>query len=215
MESYKRLLLANRAWVKERLKIEADYFARRAQTQVPEFLWIGCSDSRVPAEEITGADPGELFVHRNIANMVLEYDFNLMSVLQYAVEALKVKHVIVCGHYNCGGVKHAMTQYGFGPIGKWLRHLKTVYERYQEQIESIDDENERWDRLGEINVSEQVQNLARSAIIQRVWQTQQQPTLHGWIYDLRTGYLRQLTRMLPESIVSDSNRLQVQRGFGD
>src|ERR1700756_1414168 len=120
MQSYERLLLANRAWVKERVKVRSDYFARSADTQTPEFLWIGCSDSRVPSEEITGAEPGELFVQRNVANLVLETDLNLRAVLQYSVEVLRVKHIIVCGHYNCGGVKHAMAQHGFGPVSKWL-----------------------------------------------------------------------------------------------
>jgi hypothetical protein len=133
MESYKRLLLANKAWVQEKLKIRPDYFTQRAETQNPEFLWIGCSDSRVPAEEITGTEAGELFVHRNIANMVVHTDLNLLSVLQYAVEVLKVKHVIVCGHYNCGGVNHAMTRDDLGLIENWLRYLKDIYRIYQDQ----------------------------------------------------------------------------------
>src|ERR1700757_991278 len=152
MESYERLLLANRAWVKERIKIRSDYFARISHTQTPELLWIGCSDSRVPSEEITGAEPGELFVQRNVANLVLGTDFNLLSVLQYSVEVLKVKHIIVCGHYNCGGVKHAMSQHGFGPINKWLGPLKDLYLLHKDQIESISDPQGRWDRLVEINV---------------------------------------------------------------
>src|SRR6201993_2133347 len=126
MQSYERLLLANRAWVKERVKVRSDYFARSADTQSPEFLWIGCSDSRVPAEEITGVEPGELFVHRNIANMVINTDFNMLSVLQYAVQVLKTKHIILCGHYHCGGVRYAMTEPGFGPINKWLSQLKDL-----------------------------------------------------------------------------------------
>lgn len=162
MEPHKRLLLANKAWVEEKLRMRSDFFERQAETQSPEFLWIGCSDSRVPAEEITGTEPGELFVHRNIANMVVHTDFNMLSVLQYAIEVLKVKHVIVCGHYNCGGVKNAMKRHDFGLINKWLRHLKDVYRLYKDQIESIADPLARWDGLVEINVTEQVQNLAKN-----------------------------------------------------
>ena len=198
MKSYERLLLANKAWVKGKLKIQPDYFARRAQTQVPEFLWIGCSDSRVPAEEITGSGPGELFVHRNIANMLVDGDFNLLSVLQYAVDVLKVKHVIICGHYNCGGVKHAMTHQDFGPINKWLASLKELYSLHKQQIDSIADPQGRWDRLAELSVKQQVQNLANSDVILRAWLTEQRPVIHGWIYNLRTGYLNELTHLLPE-----------------
>jgi carbonic anhydrase len=181
MESHEQLLLANKAWVQEKLKVRSDFFDAQADDQSPEFLWIGCSDSRVPAEEITGAGPGELFVHRNIANMVVHTDFNMLSVLQYAVEMLKVKHVIVCGHYNCGGVKNAMSRRDLGLINNWLRHLKDVYRIYREQIESIADPHERCDRLVEINVTEQVQNLAKTSIIQRAWRTHPRPMLHGWV----------------------------------
>jgi carbonic anhydrase len=208
MESYKQLLLANKAWVEEKLKIRPDYFTERAEKQTPEFLWIGCSDSRVPAEDITGTEPGELFVHRNIANMVVHTDLNLLSVLQYAVEALKVKHVIVCGHYNCGGVNHAMTRDDLGLIENWLRYLKDIYRIYQDQIESIADPQTRWDRLVEINVTEQVQNLAKTAIVQRAWHTQQRPMLHGWVYNLRTGYLKELTLLPPDSKIDDIYRFR-------
>jgi len=208
MESYKKLLLANKAWAEEKLKIRPDYFARQAETQTPGFLWIGCSDSRVPSEDITGTEPGELFVHRNIANMVVHTDFSMLSVLQYAVEALKVKHAIVCGHYNCGGVKHAMTRHDLGLIDNWLRHLKDVYLIHQSQIDSIADPQARWDRLVEINVTEQVQNLAKTSIIQRAWHREQQPTLHGWVYDLRTGYLKELALMAPDAKIDDIYRFQ-------
>ena len=197
MDSDKQLLLANKAWVKEKLAARSDFFASQAHSQAPEFLWIGCSDSRVPAEEITGAEPGELFVHRNVANMVVHTDFNLLSVLQYAVEVLKVRHVIVCGHYNCGGVKNAMTNRDFGLINKWLRHIKDVYRLYKDQIESIGDPQARWDRLVEINVIEQTRNVAKMSIIQKAWRREQRPTLHGWVYDLRSGYLKILTEMPP------------------
>src|ERR1700752_459067 len=195
MESYERLLLANQAWVKERVKVRSDYFARSADTQTPELLWIGCSDSRVPSEEITGAEPGELFVQRNVANLVLETDFNLFAVLQYSVEVLKVKHIIVCGHYNCGGVKHAMVQTGFGAINKWLAPLRELSLLQKDQVKSITDPQVRWDRLVEINVAEQVKHLAKADIIQRAWLHERRPTLHGWIYNLRTGYLNELTLM--------------------
>jgi carbonic anhydrase len=206
MEPQEKLLLANKAWVEEKLKIRPDFFERQAESQTPEFLWIGCSDSRVPAEDITGAEPGELFVHRNIANMVVHTDFNMLSVLQYAVEVLKVKHVIVCGHYYCGGVKNAMKRHDFGLINKWLRHLKDVYRLYQDHIESISDPLARWNRLVEINVTEQVQNLAKTSIVQRAWHTEQRPTLHGWVYDLRTGYLKELAKMPPGAKIDDIYR---------
>jgi carbonic anhydrase len=214
MKSYERLLLANRAWVKERVKVQADYFARHADTQTPEFLWIGCSDSRVPSEEITGAGPGELFVQRNVANMVLETDFNLFAALQYSVEVLKVKHIIVCGHYNCGGVKHAMAEQGFGPVSKWLRPLKELYLLHKDQIESIKDPQERWDRLVEINITEQVKNLAKTDIIQRAWLNEHRPILHGWIYNLRTGYLNELTLVQAGDNLKDAYQLQAQRQVG-
>jgi carbonic anhydrase len=203
MESCKRLLLANKAWAEERRRIRPDFFKKQAETQSPPFLWIGCSDSRVPAEEITGAEPGELFVHRNIANLVVHTDFNLLSVLQYAVEVLEVEHVIVCGHYNCGGVKNAMARRDLGLINKWLRHIKDVYRIHQDYIESIPDMQGRWDRLVELNVAEQVQNLAKTSIVQRAWHYCDRPELHGWVYDLRTGYLKELVLMPPGSRLDD------------
>jgi carbonic anhydrase len=203
MEEHKELLLANKAWVQEKLKIRPDFFERQVETQSPDFLWIGCSDSRVPAEDITGAEPGELFVHRNIANLVVHTDFNVLSVLQYAVEVLKVKHVIVCGHYNCGGVKNAMTRRDFGLLNKWLRHLKDVYRINRDHIDSIADPQARWDRLVEMNVTEQVQNLAKTSIVQRAWRLEQRPMLHGWVYDLRTGYLKELALIRPNTEIDD------------
>ena len=215
MESYERLLLANRAWVKERVKVRSDYFARSAETQAPEFLWIGCSDSRVPSEEITGTEPGELFVQRNVANLVIETDFNLLAVLQYSVEVLKARHIIVCGHYNCGGVKHAMVQHGFGPVNKWLSPLRQLYLLHKDQIESIPDPQGRWDRLVEINVTEQVKNLAKTDIIQRAWLDERRPALHGWIYNLRTGYLNELILMQAGDNLNHVDHFQVQRQVGD
>jgi len=212
MESHKDLLLANKAWAAEKLKLQPDYFSKQAHTQTPAFLWIGCSDSRVPSEDITGTEPGELFVHRNIANMVVHTDFSMLSVLQYAVEVLKVKHVIVCGHYNCGGVKHAMSRNELGLIDNWLRHLKDVYRNHQSQVDSIADPQARWDRLVEVNVTEQVQNLAKTAIVQRAWHLEQRPTLHGWVYDLRTGCLKDLALMPPQAKIEDIYQFQWAEG---
>ena len=197
MDSYKKLLLANKAWVQDKLNIRPDYFSISAQDQKPEFLWIGCSDSRVPAEDITGTEPGELFVHRNIANLVVHTDFNMLSVLQYAVEALKVRHIIVCGHYNCGGVRNALTHQDLGLLNKWLRHIKDVYRFHARELETISDPQARYDRLVEINVSEQIQNLAETSIVQRAWKSEQRPYLHGWVYDLRSGYIKEIARLDP------------------
>jgi carbonic anhydrase len=208
MESYEELLLANKAWVAEKVKARPDFFSQQAEAQTPEFLWIGCSDSRVPAEDITGTEPGELFVHRNIANMVIHTDLNVLSVLQYAVEALKVRHVIVCGHYNCGGVKNAMGRRDLGLINKWLRHIKDVYRIHRDHIDSIADPDARWDRLVEMNVTEQVQNLAKTSIVQRAWRLEQRPTLHGWVYDLRTGYLKELALIPPGAKIDEIYRFE-------
>lgn len=206
MESYRKLLLANKAWVADKLNVDPEYFAQSARDQKPEFLWIGCSDSRVPAEDITGTEPGELFVHRNIANLVIHTDFNMLAVLQYAVEALKVKHIIVCGHYNCGGVKNAMSHMDLGLINKWLRHIKDVYRLYQRELESIADPQMRYNRLVEVNVMEQVQNLAETSIVQRAWKLEHRPTIHGWVYDLKTGYLKEIAMMMPGTRIEDIYR---------
>ncbi|MBA3973529.1 MAG: carbonate dehydratase [Candidatus Solibacter sp.] len=203
MESYKKLLLANKAWVQDRLSANAHYFEDMAKDQKPEFLWIGCSDSRVPAEEVTGTDPGELFVHRNIANMVVHTDLNMLSVLQYAVEVLKVKHIIVCGHYNCGGVKNSMSRKPLGLINRWLQHIKDVYRLHSRELEAIADEKARFDRMVELNTIEQVQNLAQTSIVQRAWRTMNQPTIHGWIYEMHTGQLKELAMMPPGSKLDD------------
>ncbi len=197
MESFNRLLLNNKAWVEEKLQLGDDYFLSMAYEQNPTYLWIGCSDSRVPAEEITGCQPGELFVHRNIANMVIHTDYSVLSVLQFSVEVLKVKHVIVCGHYGCGGVKAAMSKADFGLINNWLRHIKDVYRLHAEELDAIDDISERQDKLVELNVIEQVQHLADVSFIQRTWKDNERPMLHGWVYDMRTGYLKNLIRVDP------------------
>lgn len=197
MESYKKLLLANKAWVQDKLNVDPRFFERQATQQHPEFMWIGCSDSRVPAEDITGAQPGELFVHRNVANLVVHTDFNMLSALQYAVEVLEVQHVIICGHYDCGGVKNALTRHDFGLINKWLRYIKDVYRLHRREIDAIEDPQARLDRMIEVNVMEQVNNLAETSIIQRSWKKFGRPVLHGWLYDLRTGYLKEQACLRP------------------
>jgi carbonic anhydrase len=199
MDAYQKLLLGNRAWVSDKLAVHADYFARQAESQTPQFLWIGCSDSRVPAEDITGAEPGELFVHRNIANLVVHTDLNLLSVLQYAVEVLQVEHVIVCGHYNCGGVKNAMSRQNLGLINKWLRHIKDVYRMHHRELACMTDDQARFDRLVELNVIEQVQNVAQTSLVQLGWRRRDAPTIHGWVYDVRTGYLKEIACLRPGS----------------
>jgi carbonic anhydrase len=200
MDPCNRLLLSNRAWADERLKIHADYFTRTVATQTPQFLWIGCSDSRVPVEELTNSEPGDLFVHRNIANLVVENDANILSVIQYAVDVLKVKDVILCGHYNCGGVKAAKGPQIAGPIGEWLQHLRDVYATHRDEIDAQADEQSRWDRFVDINVATQIRNLAGTSIIRRAWVEENRPTLHGWVYDLRTGHLNELVQMQPPAL---------------
>ncbi len=195
MKAYEKLLLENKAWAQEKVGDDPDYFNRLAHLQTPEFLWIGCSDSRVPANEITGTQPGEIFVHRNVANMVVHTDLNLLTVLDYAVNHLKVKHVIVCGHYGCGGVKASMTRHNFGIINKWLRNIKDVYRFHREELDNIADEESRADRLVELNVIEQVMNLAKTSIVQKAWEHEQRPHLHGWVYGLKDGLINPIFEM--------------------
>jgi len=182
------LLRNNQRLVGEQLKQDPDYFQRLAEGQHPEFLWIGCSDSRVPPDRITGTSPGHMFVHRNIANLVVQTDMNLLSVLQYAVQVLKVEHVIVCGHYGCGGVKAAMSGARHGLIDNWLRTLKDTQDYYWRQLAPLD-EAARFARMVELNVIEQVYNLGKTSILQEAWQATGMPQLHGWVYDLDTGYI--------------------------
>lgn len=197
MKAYEKLLLENKAWAQEKVADDPDYFNRLAEIQTPEFLWIGCSDSRVPANEITGTQPGEIFVHRNIANMVVHTDLNMLSVLEYAVNVLKVKHVIVCGHYGCGGVKTAMTRTSVGIINKWLRNIKDVYKMHREEVDSIEDATLRTNKLVELNTQEQVMNLAKTSIIQKAWKNEQRPYLHAWVYDLKDGIIKPVLEMAP------------------
>lgn len=198
MNPYEKLLLQNKAWSEEKLQVDKDFFTRLAHQQRPKFLWIGCSDSRVPANEITGTDPGEVFVHRNIANMVVHTDLNLLSVLQYAVEVLKVEHIIVCGHYGCGGVEAALGHQSFGLINKWLRNIKEVYKTYESEIDSITDHKARVNRLVELNVLGQCQDLLKTSIIQKAWKDRQSPEIHGWVYGLDNGLVKELTTIKPD-----------------
>jgi len=195
IKSYEKLLQNNKEWAAEELNKDAEYFHRLAHVQHPEFLWIGCSDSRVPADKITGTQPGEIFVHRNIANMVVHTDLNLLAVLEYAVNHLKVKHIIVCGHYGCGGVKAAMTNHNYGIINKWIRNIKDVYRIHRDEIKYQTKEEDQLNRLIELNVQEQVMNLAKTSIIQKCWKEEQRPYLHGWVYGLDNGIINPICEM--------------------
>ncbi len=200
MHSYEKLLLENKAWATEKTEDDPKFFDRLATLQTPEFLWIGCSDSRVPANEITGTQPGEIFVHRNIANLVIHTDVNLLSVLEYAVVHLKVKHVIICGHYGCGGVRAAMSNTDFNQVlNMWLRNIKDVYRHNREELNGIADEGLRADRLTELSVIEQVQRLAKTSIIQKAWKQRNGPDLHGWVYGLKDGLINPLYEMRANS----------------
>lgn len=204
METYEKLLLENKSWAGEMVEKDPDYFNRLALLQTPEFLWIGCSDSRVPADKITGTQPGEIFVHRNIANLVIHTDVNLLSVLDFAVNHLKVNHVIVCGHYGCGGVKAAMTNHDYNYLlNMWLRNIKDVYRLYEDELNGIEDNEARLDRLVELNVQEQVMKLAKTSIIQRAWKYDRRPVLHGWVYGLKDGIIKTLFDMPPGSDMID------------
>jgi carbonic anhydrase len=197
MKSYEKLLLENKAWAKEMVDGDPTFFNKLENIQTPEFLWIGCSDSRVPANQITGTAPGEVFVHRNIANLCVHSDTNMLSVVEYAVHHLRVKHVIVCGHYGCGGVKAATTQTDYNIINTWLKYIKDVYRFHESELVAITDESDRVNRLVELNVMEQVNNLARTAIIQKAWKSYGAPHIHGWVYSLHDGLLKPLSHVLP------------------
>ncbi len=209
MKSYEQLLLQNKSWAAEQIDRDPEFFSRLAKIQSPEFLWIGCSDSRVPANEITNTAPGEIFVHRNIANLVVQTDLNLMSVLEYAVKVLKVKHVIVCGHYGCGGIRAAMAQQELGVINRWLQHIKDVFHDHQEELIKIENVDQRADRLTELSVNEQVLNLAKTSIIQRAWKENQMPILHGWVYSLSDGILKTVCKMGSDSPIAPIYQYEV------
>lgn len=199
---YQKLLDNNKQWVEKKLAQDSEFFARLSKGQTPPVLWIGCADSRVPANEIIGAEPGEVFVHRNIANMVVHSDMNMLSVLDYAVNVLKVKHVIVCGHYGCGGVKAAMGNQHIGLIDNWIRHIKDVYRFHAKELNAIEDETQRFDRFVELNVFEQVQDLAKTSIIQNAWEKEQEVSIHGWVYGVHNGLIKDL-----DITITDNNRL--------
>lgn len=187
---YNQLLENNKNWVAGKLASDPDYFKKLSIGQRPPVLWIGCADSRVPANEIIGAEPGEVFVHRNIANMVVHSDMNMLSVLDYAVTVLQVKHIIVCGHYGCGGVQAAMTNMHIGLIDNWIRHIKDVYRFHRDELDSIADPKLRFDRFVELNVVEQVLDLGKTSIVQSAWERGQELHIHGWVYDLSEGLVR-------------------------
>jgi carbonic anhydrase len=191
-KSIKNLLENNKNWVAKQLAIDPTYFEKLSNSQNPEYLWIGCSDSRVPANQITGTLPGDIFVHRNIANMVVHSDMNMLSVLSYAVEVLKVKHIIVCGHYGCGGVIAAMENKQFGLIDNWLRHIKDVYRYHHKELDAIEDTTQRARRFVEVNVMEQVHDLGKTSIVQNAWKNKQPLHVHGWVYDIHDGIIKDL-----------------------
>lgn len=196
MKTYESLLQENKSWAADMLKTDPEFFKKLSGLQTPEYLWIGCSDSRVPANQITGTLPGEIFVHRNVANLVVNTDVNVLSVLDYAVNHLKVKHVIVCGHYGCGGIKAAITKNDFKPVlNMWLRNIKDVYRIHRSELDLIFDDDKKTDRLVELNVMEQVFNLAKTSIIQRAWKEEQRPDLHGWVYGLKDGLIKPVYEM--------------------
>jgi carbonic anhydrase len=187
-----QLFTNNRNWAKRRIDQEPDFFERLREQQTPEFLWIGCADSRVPANDIVGLLPGELFVHRNVANLVVHTDLNCLSVLQYAVDVLRVRHVIVCGHYGCGGVRAALARDRFGLIDNWLRHVQDVIEQHQAALDSLEIQEDRLNRLCELNVIEQARHVCQTSIVQDAWRRGQTLTVHGWVYGLHDGLLRDL-----------------------
>jgi len=190
--SLKQLLENNRAWAKDMLAQDKQYFSRLAQQQSPQYLWIGCSDSRVPANQITGLAPGEVFVHRNIANVVVHTDLNCLSVIQFAVDILKIRHIILCGHYGCSGVEAAMTKHRIGLSDNWLRHVQDVAGKHQEELDKVVGQSLRHRRLCELNVKEQVANIAQCTAVQEAWERGQPLEVHGWIYDLKDGLLTDL-----------------------
>lgn len=196
MHPYEALLRENKKWAAEKVADNPLFFKNLSDLQTPEFLWIGCSDSRVPANEITNTQPGEIFVHRNVANLVINTDVNLLSVLDFAVNHLKVKHVIVCGHYGCGGIKASMSKADYKPVlNMWLRNIKDVHRIHREELDQIKDEDHKCDRLVELNVQEQIFNLAKTSTIQRAWKEDQRPDLHGWVYGLKDGIIKPVFEM--------------------
>lgn len=204
MKELKKLLQQNRDWANKIKESDPGFFSRLAEQQSPDLLWIGCSDSRVPANQIIDVMPGQVFVHRNVANLVVHNDINCLSVIQFAVQVLKVKHIIVCGHYGCGGVKAALNNEGTGLIRDWLRHLRKVYDSHREEIDHLSEEKQRINRLCELNVMSQVKNLCQTEIIENAWENGQELSVHGWIYSIEDGILKDLdVRVTSKAGISD------------
>jgi len=203
---YNQFLENNKKWVAEKLNEDPEYFTRLANGQKPPLLWIGCADSRVPANQIVGAEPGEVFVHRNIANMVVHSDMNMLSVLDYAVNVLKIQHIIVCGHYGCGGIQAAMGNTSYGLIDNWIRHIKDVYRFHRAELDEIKDEKARFDKFVEMNVKEQVLALARTSIVQSAWNNNRDLIVHGWVYSVGNGLVNDLE-------VNISSNEQLEKAF--
>jgi carbonic anhydrase len=208
MKSFEKLLANNKQWAAEQLQVDPEFFTRLEALQSPEFLWIGCSDSRVPANQITGTFPGEVFVHRNIANLVVPGDLNVLSVLEYSVSILKIKHLIVCGHYGCGGVQAAMNNNSFGLLDNWLIHIKNVYRTNKAELDAISNEAQRFNRLVELNVLQQVEVLTKLPVITEAWKTGERPLLHGWVYSLGNGIIKPLIQAGPGA---ETNRAETIR----
>ncbi len=197
MVSYEQIFENNKKWIAAKTAADKDFFKKLSQDQTPEYLYIGCSDSRVTAEELMGARPGEVFIHRNVANVVASIDLNVMSVINYAVRHLRVKHIVVCGHYNCGGVKAAMQSSDLGLLNPWLRNIRDVYRLHKDELNAIRDEHARYDRLVELNVQEQCVNVIKTAVVQQRYTAEGYPLVHGWVFDLRTGLLKDLNIDFP------------------
>jgi carbonic anhydrase len=212
MDRYKQLLRNNQKWVRRKLEVDEAYFRRQAEGQSPPFLWIGCADSRVVPQEITGSSPGDLFVHRNIANIVTHSDLNLMSLLEFGVLELRVDHIIVCGHTGCGGVMAALGHRKTGILDKWIRNIKDVYHLHRDELESLGDEKAVWERLVELNVHEQLMNLAKTSFVQRRWHDDEFPVLHGWVYHVEDGRLEAIARMTRESPMDPIYRYEFDDG---
>lgn len=205
-KSYEKIFINNKKWIDSKLELDKDFFKKLSKTQTPEFLYIGCSDSRVSAEELMGMKPGEIFVHRNIANIVNAMDMSATSVIEYAVRHLKVKHIFVCGHYNCGGVKAAMSAEDLGLMNPWLRSIRDVYRTHQEELDNIADESKKFDRLVELNVIEQCINVIKMASVQERYIIEDFPIVHGWVFDLRSGKIIDLNIDF-ETILSDIQKI--------
>ena len=214
MDRLAHLFAKNRAWAEEMVRTDPDFFQRLANQQAPEHLWIGCSDSRVPANQITGLLPGEVFVQRNVANLVVHTDLNCLSTLQFAVDVLKVKHIVVCGHYGCGGVRAALRNERHGLVDNWLRHVQDVRVRHQEQLDALLTEAQRLDRLCELNVIEQVVNVGQTTIVRDAWQRGEVVSVHGWVYDVSDGLLRDLGMCVGDELTLTARAAIARRGPG-